>query len=271
MNRLVCVIPAQKIRINDFKKICKQLNKLGISKLILASPVDLTNYSGLFRGGFIYVKTVDGTKLDKLKATSKFIGDDEMIFVLDSDDYLNTSFKIDNFESDLVLMPYLKQHRGNPLNYYSLVKFDKTNFVWNKNGTPYFGNHSMIVSGKIFNSANKILNAYDFQRHEDVVRSLIYISLSKNQNFLDEKRKFCLIKRRKWNSKMSASNIDDQVIGGWLKMINQFLMQFEIKFNNQPKLQKSQVSSLIEIKLTTERLVKKNILKEQDVYDFQGK
>ncbi len=265
LKKLTVIIPTQNIPLKYTKKILHSLEGKLIEKIIIVSPDQkLSNVKS--KNKIIFEKVLPGTKIEKLKAADKYIDDNDYVLVIDGDDLFNEEYEPIYWGSDLTLS-FSRKVINNGLfsKKNKIVRFDNKNFSWGGGGMPYFNNHSMIIKGLIFKKVNKIMSGHNFQRHEDAVRSLYYISFSESIFFTKEINQIPIIRRMFKNLSHTSKMNDTKEVANWIKNINLFISKNNYILSNDPIFRKSQISSLVEIVNSTNRLISKGMLSKNDL------
>ncbi len=272
-NKLVVVVPMGEIDDLIFKETLNHINKNRdhIKKVILLTEKDNQNYDEL-GGLFEVVKVKKTTKPSKLIISNEYIEDDDWVIVLDADDQLRRlrrlsaeiKNKIKDSEVDLLVTNIFRKDEYK----IKFRVFDKKSHDWRVGKFPYFGNHSIIVKGNLYKETNELISGRIFQKHEDVVRSLIYLSNAHKVKFLKHKE-FVPIARYFWNNHPHASKLtDSKKIASYMSNLIKILSEIDLKYNSKGYLKKSQKSSLIEIEKTIDRLVSKKLLSNDEKIIF---
>lgn len=205
-----------------------------------------------------------GTKISKLKLTKKYISSSDYVLIMDGDDTINPNFTPNYWGFDLYFSNYYRTNIDNNKNEEkTIIEFNRIFLNWGKHGgQPYFGNHSTIVKGNIYNRFLDIVVNFDFQRHEDAIRSLYYISYSKNI-FYSEALSDIPIIRQMSASYNHASRVPDNItIGKWISQEIKLLNENPPKLSSELFLRKSQLASINEVNNTFARLKNSSLIDE---------
>lgn len=186
-------------------------------------------------------------KISKLRSTLDSISADKFVIVLDEDDQLlnleNISKKIDT-NADVILTPYMFEMKGK----ICIKKFNKDKKDWEGNDEfPYYNNHNIFASSKIFKEAFEKMILFDFQKHEDVYRGISYMTLANSFQEFDDS-KYCVIKYRIIEGRKHASmTFKKEDVSNWMLALLKNLYLSNFKFSNFEKLRFSQLNALIRI------------------------
>lgn len=259
---------------NDLDSLLSSLvfNSRFINKVIFISEerafFNLTTFITKYNLGNLFEKYTiidhDSTsKIEKLRLSSKLVSDNSYVVILDEDDILNSLFELtfEEIEYNELLLTPLMWTKNNEK---KVFKFNPDIDHWYSDSFfPYYNNHNSIPRGSLFKKVMKNISNYSFQKHEDVLRSILYISEAKNIKVYDEEE-FCTINYIINNdsitneSMLLDKNKDSNSISLILELLNE-----GFNYSQNEILKMSQINSLKRIARTAYFLFDEGWIKKE--------
>ncbi len=247
------------------------MNRKYLDNIVFAIEKDKTNILNnvLREFEFCELKIIEtdnnSTKIHKLNRASKFIGNENLVIVLDEDDYLLNLESLASLseEYDLLITPFYK-YQNNKLNEMSLDLNHNHIPICSNNSSSFIDNFNSIAKASIFKTALKMAE-FDFQKFEGVFRGIAYLGLSKNPKILKERKYSFLIWTKFTGRNHMSSQVNLNLAVNWMKNLLKNFQNMKIESIKDDEINCILKSNLLRIYRTARVFHLENLLTENEM------